>query len=144
MNKFNNRNKINYLSLALFNFLLFSLVFYVSYLIGEYNFYENLSINIIVIYIISLILLIPFFYIFNKIFMLIFRLSGVKFPNDENKRKNSLSGIGHFLFLYLADEFLNLDDIKSAFIRIILKSSLLTVYLLCIVKYYENPFSREE
>lgn len=60
------------------------------------------------------------------------------------KRIKLPSSIGHLLFLYLADEFLNLDEIKSAFIRIIVKSSLLTVYLLCIVKYYEDSFSQEE
>ena len=144
MNKFNNRNKISYVCLALLSFSLFFLGLYVSYLIDEYNFYENLDINIIVIYIISLILLIPFLFIFIKIFTQVFRLSGVKFSNDKNKKINSLSSIGHFLFLYLADEFLNLDDIKSIFIRIIVKSSLLTVYVVCIVKYYENSFSQEE
>ncbi len=144
MNKFNNQNKINYVSLTILSFLFISLSLYLSYLIDEYNFYENLGISIIFIYIICLILSVPLLYIYGKILTLIFRFSGVELTNNHDKRSSSLTVIGHLLFLYMADEFLHLDDIKSAFIRIIVKSSLLTAYLIGIVKYYNNSLYNEE
>ncbi len=132
-----NKKKSNYTLLAILSYIY---IFIMMISIYSIKIFETHGINTVVVFIISIILIIPFILIFSKGFILILKLCNfnIKETKTKSRKASILKMICLIIVLNLAEGFLNINNINSEILQMAARSFLITIVLLIIIRHYET------
>jgi hypothetical protein len=132
----NNKNNILFIMSSI---LFISLILFVLYKIEDYRLYEKLGDSILLIVVYYLLLSIIAYMVIIKVYKVILKYfykgnKKLEFTKDERRRYVYLT-IGFTLIMRFIDDLLHFDNIEPVFLKLIVKSSFISICLLIGVNY---------